>query len=141
MAGRTQRETGIGKGSKPRAGNAIDRMVDSGARCYRRARDLPCLLPLWPRELADFTAGGTLRILARLRRALRAERRRARAGHWSYELNRHIALLAAYKGEIAFLRAKMSASRREPGAEQRASGPAASGSGATDVPRLPKPVR
>jgi len=32
-------------------------------------------------------------ILLTLRRALRAERRRALAGHWSYELNRHLGLM------------------------------------------------
>jgi hypothetical protein len=143
MARRTQRETRTGGGSNfgPGAASAIDRMVEGGARCYSRARDLPCLLPLWPRELADFTAGGTLRILAKLRRALRAERRRARAGHWSYELNRHIALLAAYKGEIALLRAETSLSRHGPGAARQASGAAPSGIAAKDVLRLPKRVR
>jgi hypothetical protein len=44
-----------------------------------------------------------LRVLAKLRRALRAERRRALAGHWSYDLNRHLGLLSAYKGELARL--------------------------------------
>lgn len=142
MARRTQRETRISGGSKlePGAASAIDRMVGGGARCYSRARDLPCLLPLWPRELADFTPGGTLRILSKLRRALRAERRRARAGHWSYELNRHIALLAAYKGEAALLRAE-TLSRRGPGAARQASGAAPSGIAAKDAPRLPKRVR
>ncbi|HAH63923.1 MAG TPA: hypothetical protein DCL72_00255 [Rhizobiales bacterium] len=42
--------------------------------------------------------------LMKLRRALRAERRRGLAGHWSYDLNRHLGLLSAYKGELARLR-------------------------------------
>jgi hypothetical protein len=42
-----------------------------------------------------------LRVLAKLRRALRAERRRGIAGHWSYDLNRHLGLLGAYKGALA----------------------------------------
>jgi hypothetical protein len=41
--------------------------------------------------------------LAKLRSALRAERRRALSGHWSYDLNRHLGLLSAYKGEMAWL--------------------------------------
>jgi hypothetical protein len=43
-------------------------------------------------------------VLGKLRSALRAERRRALAGHWSYDLNRHLGLLSAYKGELAGLR-------------------------------------
>jgi hypothetical protein len=39
----------------------------------------------------------------KLRSALRAERRRALSGHWSYDLNRHLGLLSAYKGEMAEL--------------------------------------
>jgi len=42
-------------------------------------------------------------VLAKLRRALRAERRRGLAGHWSYDLNRHVGLLSAYRGEQAGL--------------------------------------
>ena len=38
-------------------------------------------------------------ILDRLERALRAERNRARSGHWTYDLNRHIALRQAYLAE------------------------------------------
>jgi hypothetical protein len=38
-------------------------------------------------------------IVARLARALRAERQRGRAGHWSYDLNRHIALAQALDAE------------------------------------------
>ena len=42
-------------------------------------------------------------MLAELRSALRAERRRALGGHWSYDLNRHLGLISAYKGELADL--------------------------------------
>jgi hypothetical protein len=38
-------------------------------------------------------------VLGKLRRALRAERRRATSGHWSYDLNRHLAHVSAYKAE------------------------------------------
>jgi hypothetical protein len=78
-------------------------MVEAGAAAYLRARDLPKLIALWPHELKDHTPEGHLLVLAKLRRALRAERRRGLAGHWSYDLNRHLGLLSAYKGELATL--------------------------------------
>ena len=52
-------------------------------------------------------------ILVRLRRALRAERSRGRAGHWSYDLNRHIALKQAYEAEILLAREIENAGRGE----------------------------
>ncbi|PTW57689.1 hypothetical protein C8N35_110168 [Breoghania corrubedonensis] len=42
-------------------------------------------------------------VVARLAKALRGERRRGKAGHWTYDLNRHIALLQAYRAERALL--------------------------------------
>lgn len=74
-----------------------------------RPRDLPKLIALWPHELADESPEGRRFVLAKLRRALRAERRLGLAGHWSYDLNRHLGLLSAYKGEFAAL----NRSRRE----------------------------
>jgi hypothetical protein len=81
----------------------FDAIAEASSGRYARARDLPCLIALWPRELADSSAEGNLRILAKLERALRAERRRGLAGHWSYDLNRHLGLLRAYKGELALI--------------------------------------
>ena len=52
---------------------------------YERARDLPKLLPLWEWELASPSEAEHARLLARLRRALRAERLRGLSGHWTYE--------------------------------------------------------
>lgn len=43
-------------------------------------------------------------MLGKLRRALRAERRRATSGHWSYDLNRHLAHVSAYKAELVRLK-------------------------------------
>lgn len=68
-----------------------------GAGRYDPVRHLPRLLAeetwksLWRCEGPSVTA--------RLETALRAERRKARAGHWSYDLNRHIGLLQALKAE------------------------------------------
>lgn len=56
-------------------------------------------LPLWPGELEDRSPEGRLALLARLRRALRAERRRGVAGDWAYDLARHRALVALYRRE------------------------------------------
>ena len=75
-------------------------MAAAGAKEYLRSRDLPRLISLWPAELADFSAAGSRLILGKLRRALRAERRRGSAGHWSYDLNRHLGLWSAYKAEL-----------------------------------------
>lgn len=68
----------------------------------RRAR-LQRLLPFWPEDLEDDSTGARLKIVARLRQALRAERRRGVAGHWTYDLARHRDLLAAYRQEVAHL--------------------------------------
>jgi len=87
-------------------------MADAGARVYERSRDLPRLVALWPRELEDESAEGIGLVLKKLRRALRAERRRAMSGHWSYDLNRHLALLSAYKAEAARLKAATTDRRR-----------------------------
>ena len=70
-----------------------------GARHYHRARHLPALLALWPSELGDFSNKGTKTIISQLQAALSAERRRGRARHWCYDLNRHLALVSALKGE------------------------------------------
>jgi Family of unknown function (DUF6477) len=78
-------------------------IAEAGAAAYARARDLPKLIALWPHELDDESQEGCRRILAKLRSAFRAERRRALSGHWSYDLNRHLGLLSAYKGEMARL--------------------------------------
>src|SRR5665811_2185623 len=60
-----------------------------------------------------------------LRRALRTERRRARAAHWSYDLKRHLGFLSAYKGELANL-GTGSAEQAQPNCTPRA-GEAGSG--------------
>jgi hypothetical protein len=82
---------------------------------YDRKRDLPRLLPLWPSELEAMDLAAHARLLARMRRALRAERQRGIGGHWAYDLTRHAALLRAYRAETSdFLRRQnaRAASRR-----------------------------
>ncbi len=68
---------------------------------YERVRDLRGLIPMWPAELADRSPEGCLRIIGKLRRALRQERRRGLAGDWTYDLARHAGLYRALKAELA----------------------------------------
>jgi hypothetical protein len=70
---------------------------------YCRIRQLPPLLKLWPSEIDDYSYPGTLRVVALLRKALRAERCRAREKHWAYDVNRHLGLMGALKEERARL--------------------------------------
>lgn len=104
MSGDKRRHTASRLGRTGSAAKRIfGRSITASAAVYGRSRDLPRLLALWPHEIEDRTEAGRLHLLAKLRRALRAERRRARANHWSYDLNRHLGLLSAYKGELATL--------------------------------------
>ena len=68
---------------------------------YDRARDLPGLLPLWPNEIADASIDGREAVIAKLERACRSERARGalRPAHWTYDINRHAQLIAAYEAE------------------------------------------
>ena len=70
---------------------------------YIRTRDLPRLLGLWPADAANLRSAGLTEIVARLATALRAERRRALARDWTYDLNRHAALKRAHDAELAEL--------------------------------------
>jgi hypothetical protein len=82
-----------------RAQAAIDVTVRAGAKAYDRKRDLPGLIRLQPRGGDTEAITDVEAIVARLESALRAERNRARSGHWTYDLNRHIALLQAHRAE------------------------------------------
>jgi hypothetical protein len=98
------REIAFAKARKVQKTNAASQHNSYGQiKEYQRQRDLPCLLPLWPHEIRDETATGARKLIARLQCALRAERQRGRAGHWSYDLNRHLDLVQAYKSEVAAL--------------------------------------
>ena len=85
------------------ASAAIAAVTAAGVEAYDRGRHLPRVLPVGPDEIADESAAGHRRIVARLARALRAERNRGRGGHWTYDLNRHIALRQAYLAERRWL--------------------------------------
>lgn len=68
-----------------------------------RTRRLSRLIPLWPGEIEAEDAAAAERVVKALERALRGERRRGRAGHWSYDINRHLALARALREERARL--------------------------------------
>ena len=71
----------------------------TGAGEYTRVRDLPRVVPLMDDELETPTLTCHVRLLALIRKALRHERSRGIGGHWTYDLGRHAALLAAYRAE------------------------------------------
>jgi hypothetical protein len=66
---------------------------------------LPRLIAVGPEELADVSRTGRSVIIRRLLRALRGERVRGRAGHWSYSLDRHVGLVQALAAERSSLAA------------------------------------
>ena len=76
----------------------------AGAIRYERSRHLPRLIRAVPSEYSDDDRETAERIIGRLARALAAERRRGRSGHWTYDMNRHIALKQALAAERAHLR-------------------------------------
>jgi hypothetical protein len=73
------------------------------AEARERRKRLTLLLPLWPAEIEDLSIQGRAQLVAVLERSLRAERRRGLAGHWTYDLARHIQLLEAYRTEMRAL--------------------------------------
>jgi len=87
------------------AAHAVAESVRAGAEAYDRARDLPKLARLDPRSALTDSLENAAAIVARLASALRAERGRARSGHWTYDLNRHIALRQAFLAETERLAA------------------------------------
>jgi hypothetical protein len=101
VRGPTSKEERKGAGRKPRQTRI--RAIRPERPAYDRCAALGRVLALWPHEINDHTATGRQNILAKLRRALRAERRRGIAGHWTYDLARHIELLHVYRQELALL--------------------------------------
>ena len=87
------------KPARSTANNPYLEQANMAARTYHRPRHLPALLALWPSQLEDFSPEGTGELVTLLERALQGERRRGRANHWCYDLNRHLALISALKGE------------------------------------------
>ena len=65
---------------------------------YQRAH-LPRLLPIGLNEITGPEPETTQALLRKLARALRTQRRLARAGRWTYDLNRHMGLAEAWRRE------------------------------------------
>ena len=92
------------EGPQPRGRiRAMRMLIDKGAGRYDPDRHLGRLLGghgIWSPP-----AGDPAQTIARLKRALRSQRQLGKAGHWSYDLNRHFGLLQALKAERARARA------------------------------------
>lgn len=98
---RTTRPNTRGETRRDGFSSPRESMVRAGMESWVRDRMLPRLVPLTPDEIADRTRSGRLRVLDALLKALRGERRRGRAGHWTYSLDRHIGLVQAVAAERA----------------------------------------
>ena len=94
-----------GNGDGRRQGRPRIRCLRPLGPALERRAALSRVLALWPQELDDLSAAGHQSIVGKLKRALRAERRRGIAGHWTYDLARHVELLHLYRQELAALTA------------------------------------
>lgn len=78
-------------------------MIDAGARVYVRSRDLPKVLDALPDIIEDYSVDNTALIVKLLKARVKACRSLGTRNHWSYDVNRHLALLSALKSEEAAL--------------------------------------
>jgi hypothetical protein len=83
------------------AGRALDDALAPGEKSYDRVSALSRLHRLSPETIASESPDAARAALKEIERAMRGER--ARRGHWSYDLNRHIGLLIAHRAETARL--------------------------------------
>jgi len=83
--------------------SALAQRIRDGSEVYDRARHLWRILPLAALGGDPTEPEKTRKIILMLAQAIRRERRLGRGGHWSYDLNRHIALAQAYRAERANL--------------------------------------
>ena len=81
------------------AKRALNFTLDRGLHAYNRQMALARFHRLSAQTIAAETTDAAQEILRELSRALRGER--ARMGHWTYDLNRHIGLMIAYRSEKA----------------------------------------
>lgn len=97
---------------------------------YERIRDLPRLLPFMDVAAYSGCPERSRELVALLERALRVERQRGIGGAWSYSIQRHALLLAAYRSEKAAL-----AGGGSPGSGSIPEGPASKPAGGPPVAR------
>lgn len=99
----TRRATGRSRIRAMRAPD-LETIITSGEAAYGRARILPRLIPVSVDTAALDDLATAERIVGLLQRAVRSERTKGRAGHWTYDLNRHLGLIQALRAETATLR-------------------------------------
>jgi hypothetical protein len=80
-----------------RARDAMQSRLAASAGAYRRRDFLRSFHRLSSETIAAETVDAARVVLREIERALRAER--ARAGHWTYDLDRHIGLVVAHRAE------------------------------------------
>lgn len=80
---------------------AVEAALTESLATYDRRQALARFHRLSPDVIMSETPSAARLVLREIERALRAER--ARRGHWTYDLNRHIALLVARRAETARL--------------------------------------
>jgi hypothetical protein len=78
---------------------AVEAAISASLSTYDRRLALTRFHRLSPETVAAETPEAARAVVREIERALRAER--ARRGHWTYDLNRHIALLVAHRAESA----------------------------------------
>lgn len=81
------------------ARTALQTTLDASTAAYRRKDFLRSFHRLSSATVDAETPDAARAVLREIERALRAER--ARAGHWTYDLDRHIGLLVAFRAERA----------------------------------------
>jgi len=91
------------RGKPLRFETSYSTLVAAGGVKYQRRLHLQQLLPVTLPKIDDQSSQNCRWIISRLATALRQERNRGRCGHWTYSLNRHVALLQAYRGERLLL--------------------------------------
>jgi hypothetical protein len=80
---------------------AVDAALAASLAGFDRLQALSRFHRLSKETITSETPEAARIVLREIARALRAER--ARRGHWTYDLNRHIALLVAHRAESARL--------------------------------------
>jgi len=80
-------------------GLCFNSLAALGSLRYNRRLHLQRILPITAAVVEGQSLENCQWILGRLAQALHQERNRGRRAHWAYSLNRHLALLQAYRGE------------------------------------------
>lgn len=86
---------------KAHARPAVEAALDASLAGYDRRHALSRFHRLSRETILSETPEAARAVLREIEQALRKER--ARRGHWTYDLNRHIALLVAHRAESARL--------------------------------------